>query len=314
MGLLNWFKKMTLLNKIGLIGSVASIVGLVFIFVPPNDSSTPNTSTSGNYSPVINSKGDVSYSVNIQNEGAKNNDIDNGKPNYEGAWNEERAFSLVWPQPRSAEYNSGHGDRVEKGFFISINGTDRRILLTSFYEIDCQGCQQLLSLFVFKKSGNLWVVEDESRDFMKIGREIFNQIADNIEVWHVGPNRFGIVFNIFGWYQGDTYVSKEIYSFIAGELIRVMKARVKIYFSGLEKEEAIREGYWFEKRIDLKIDQTRSNFGFFSILATYSSSSSNKKLTIESTFDGDTYPIVDLSDIDDCPKNIDGFIEAGKCL
>ncbi len=312
MNIFSRFRKLTIWNKIGLVGALASIAGLFVAFVMSNNTKLEgNISTTGSNSPVITSEGDVSYSVNITNKNKTNPDLN--KPKFKGLWDGQKAFSLAWPAPRKAEYEDGHEDKLEKDFFISINGIDKRIVLTTYYASDCQACQQLLSIFVFKKVGEYWVMEDESKDFMKVGREGFNEIGDSIEVWHIGPNRFGIVFSIVGWHQGDTFVTKQIYSFISGEIIKVMDALVHVYFSGLEKEEAIKEGYWFENSINLVVDRSKSSFGFFTIDATYLSSNSPKQITVQSMFNGDAYPIDDINTAQQCRGSIERYIERGKC-
>ena len=128
------FKKLSVWNKVGVIGSIASIAGLLIAFsIPDDEGETNNISTSGNYSPVIKSEGSVSYSVNITNQEKANPDLE--KPKYVGRWDSKKAFSLAWPTPRKPQYKDGHEDRFEKDFFISISGIDKRIILTTYYRI-----------------------------------------------------------------------------------------------------------------------------------------------------------------------------------
>lgn len=232
-------------------------------------------------------------------------------PSFSGTWNEQTAFRVAWPEPRSAELPDGRGDQVERSFFISLQGEDVRILITSISEGECNACQLVLSLFVFRKNEQSWYLAQESRDFVKAGRARFNNITDNIEVWHVGPDRFGLLLSTVGWYQGETTIYRTMYAFISDELVTVLEGSFHEYFSGLIKEEAVEYGMWFEQGVRIDIDRSNSSFGFFDLEVTYFSSDTKKELRRIIRFDGVHYPLLDLSYVASCAGTMKSFIDRG---
>lgn len=225
-----------------------------------------------------------------------------------------KLFQLFGRTQEKQKAKAGMEINLRRVFFIPINGIDYRIIVTSYYGFDCRACQQLLSIFSFKKNENFWVLNNESRDAIEEHGYFNDEIASNIDVINIGPSRFGISFTTESWYQGVSYIQKEIYCFVSGELTKVLDGTFQEFFSGIDKDEAIERGWWFEKRIDLKFINSESNFGLFNIEATYTSSKINKKLTVNYKFDGKIYPVIDLNKIDSCKGGMEYVIETKKCI
>ena len=79
---------------------------------------------------------------------------------FQGTWNDKKAFNTVWPEPRKVfDPTKEWPDRFERSLFLSLQGTDVRILLTSYSMGDCQGCSVVLSVFSFKKELSRWYVD-----------------------------------------------------------------------------------------------------------------------------------------------------------
>lgn len=118
------------------------------------------------------------------------------RPSFGGSWNDRSAFGIAWPEPRSPENPDGTTDTFQKSFFVSIQGVDTRVLLTSRSEGGCQGCQIVLSVFSFEKKNSKWFLVNEARDFTKLGRQTFNNLPEITDVALIGPSRFGITFTV----------------------------------------------------------------------------------------------------------------------
>lgn len=248
-------------------------------------------------------------------------DLKASKPFFKGNWDENIAFNVAWPTPRFTDDESQTSDKLEKSFFISIQGVDNRIIITSssygiYTEEDkklCTTCRLSLSLFVFQKERDSWVLVNKAIDFMEAGREIFNDVSNSIEVWHVGPERFSIAFKLETLHQGDITKHIMLYSFIANELNLILNEGIHEYFAGLDKKEAIQEGFWFENKIDIKIDKAQSNFGFYDLEIEYSTDKSNKTFKQGIKFDGDKYSFRSLPEMWECKGEIEMFIKSGNC-
>lgn len=235
-------------------------------------------------------------------------------PHFKGNWTDEEAFGTAWRNPRPSENSDVWGDRLERSFFIALQGRDVRVLLTSFSEGGCNACQIVLSIFVFVKKGDEWHLTNDSRDFTKIGRSDFNSSAESIEVFDIGLGRFGIRFETVSWFQGETYKSEKIFTFVADELVEITGGVFHIYFSGIDKKEAIELEWWFEEEISLSFDKAHSSFGLYDIVATYTSSKIPDTRTERYKFDGSRYQITMLDDLNKCNIDITSYIKGSPCL
>lgn len=237
------------------------------------------------------------------------------RPSFAGRWSDENALELAWPGAKydRARFPPAEGGDVEEGevptlvrsFFIPLKQSDVRVILTGLSEGTCNACGVQLSLFAFTQSESRWYLSDEARNFTRDGRQgelNWGKGLEGLEVWELGDGRFGFVMPTSAWHQGIEFDGLKIYAFVAGELLQVFAGETHRFFAGLEKEEAIKEGYWEESRFTFKFSDVDSNFGFRDIIGVYQTHEMTKGATIRIRFDGARYPYQDLDALGECVK------------
>ena len=238
------------------------------------------------------------------------------RPNFSGSWDEATAFTLVWPGGRYIpnSYPEAEGGVIEsevptleRAFFMPMRSFDARILVTGLSEGSCNACAVQLSLFVFRKEGDIWFLHQEARNFIRVGSRGLIKFGDgmaNLEVWEIGSNRFGFVVPTSSWHQGETLEGYIIYSFIADEIVRVFDGVTRAYFSALEEPEARDAGLWYEMKILLDFNSQESNFGFYEMVGTFSNSEWSESTEIIFPFSGNNYPSVFVISASDCLETL----------
>lgn len=254
------------------------------------------------------------------------------KPQFEGRWSVQTALHIatnsykLFDSQETKFESSNETPQLEREFFIPLVDGDARIVVGGVSEGECNACAVRLSLFVFKRAADGWYLDEHAIDLIRVGQNgvmNFGEGLGDLDVWELGPNRFGFVIPIGSWYQGTTSHGYVVYSPIAGEFTKVFEGITHSYFSGYEKDEAIRRGQdWWEEKVEFHFDQSGSSFGFRDIVAHYYAAESTGPSRISERagrvrirFDGDQYQFPGIGMLNKCleARAYPGSIDIADC-
>jgi len=286
MSIFQRFSRLSLWNKIGVIGSVASIISLAIFFFWDSGSRLPEVEAS-------NRAGDDSTQIIHQGRGDV---IINQSPSehveavdISGRWNPEKAWMIVWGKLNSATTSNPRlfcettlcEPRHSRAGEFSLIYRDREtvLLVTESIDpkLDCHACAPFISLFEFEKKSRGWKLVQT--DFAAIQWGSWGSLeASNLRAKVIGHNIYGIFLENGYTMGGEVQIATSVFSKVADNYRKVLHIMTHLDDSG-----AIEKTTDWSAEIGVKQGST----GFFDLIVTAQRVLENKPLNEKIVFEFD---------------------------
>ncbi len=214
-------QKLSFWNKLAAIGSIASIAGLILVFLPTDNENTTNQvpQVAGDKSSQQTS-GDNSIQVGIVDGNVIIGSPDQqalveAEPvNIEGNWNQQKALDLVLPELTEQQWHSVEGfcfgsscnpEHTFLGEYNLLYNIDKEaiILVTSSINTDssCYACVPSLSFFEFERRPRGWKWTNSDIAVLRWGA--WGKVdPSDVNVLTIGENLYGVVLDGTDFHQG----------------------------------------------------------------------------------------------------------------